>query len=487
MAQWSETPVWIDPAEINKGKEYTENDGVIVDDINNIVNNLIYLKQNISGGESEGAGINGRLARYAVDENQVVDAGDFVNIINRFGSQQFADTETTVYYQFTLDDRLIIVTESYIYVLRISGNTYKLLNKYEYVTSDETSYSHRYCLASGENILIIGWIPSTYISGVALCRFDISSDSTITRIGSPWIISDAEDEYVNSNTINMFKTDDPRKIFIVVKDAMNYLECALIKVDDLGTYTVLSFAQYSHAPMSNHVSDGARRVSPNLFIYNRSAGGTSSTNHTFGIYVDTVSDKITIRLLTTHTCNKSTPDRTVSIDIDRGYFILKNNYTNVLNLCQASGATYVELGTLEDAYTTYAYYHKLNSNDYLLTVSVTSERISGVLAKLDVEGLRVPYKTVTTYVDKNLPVGISTSAKILVTGTDTISLVFGGSVGFFTGIFYDSVNEKFEYIDNSNEALGTFVTPYVSSAYPVGIAKTGGESFDIIDVYLPLD
>lgn len=45
MADWNQTPTWTDVSSINGGNQYVASDGVTVNDMNNIINNLIYLKK----------------------------------------------------------------------------------------------------------------------------------------------------------------------------------------------------------------------------------------------------------------------------------------------------------------------------------------------------------------------------------------------------------------------------------------------------------
>lgn len=45
MAQWPQNPTWHPTSTINSGKEYQAADGVTVDDMNNIIENMIYLKK----------------------------------------------------------------------------------------------------------------------------------------------------------------------------------------------------------------------------------------------------------------------------------------------------------------------------------------------------------------------------------------------------------------------------------------------------------
>lgn len=46
MAKWPDTPVYTPITNINKGNEYQEADGLIAADINAIIENMEYLKQN---------------------------------------------------------------------------------------------------------------------------------------------------------------------------------------------------------------------------------------------------------------------------------------------------------------------------------------------------------------------------------------------------------------------------------------------------------
>ena len=50
MSAWPSNPDWIDPININAGNEFNPADGVICDDINAIVNDLIYLYTHGGGG-----------------------------------------------------------------------------------------------------------------------------------------------------------------------------------------------------------------------------------------------------------------------------------------------------------------------------------------------------------------------------------------------------------------------------------------------------
>ena len=45
MTQWPQNPTWQDASNINKGNQYSDADGVTVTDMNNIINNLLYLKK----------------------------------------------------------------------------------------------------------------------------------------------------------------------------------------------------------------------------------------------------------------------------------------------------------------------------------------------------------------------------------------------------------------------------------------------------------
>ena len=45
MANWPTTPTWIPVANINQGSKYETSDGVTVNDLNNIINNMLYLKK----------------------------------------------------------------------------------------------------------------------------------------------------------------------------------------------------------------------------------------------------------------------------------------------------------------------------------------------------------------------------------------------------------------------------------------------------------
>lgn len=45
MATWPQKPAWHDISTINAGIKYNAQDGVTVDDMNNIIENMIYLKK----------------------------------------------------------------------------------------------------------------------------------------------------------------------------------------------------------------------------------------------------------------------------------------------------------------------------------------------------------------------------------------------------------------------------------------------------------
>lgn len=45
MPAWSQTPEWHPITSINGGGEFLPSDGVTVDDMNNIIENIIYLKK----------------------------------------------------------------------------------------------------------------------------------------------------------------------------------------------------------------------------------------------------------------------------------------------------------------------------------------------------------------------------------------------------------------------------------------------------------
>lgn len=45
MASWPQKPKWTPVSNINAGVQYTAQDGVTVDDMNNIINNMIYIKK----------------------------------------------------------------------------------------------------------------------------------------------------------------------------------------------------------------------------------------------------------------------------------------------------------------------------------------------------------------------------------------------------------------------------------------------------------
>lgn len=56
MAAWPSKPTWINPDSINSGQEFTLHDGIRAFDINTIIKNLIYLRQNAGGGGGGGGG-----------------------------------------------------------------------------------------------------------------------------------------------------------------------------------------------------------------------------------------------------------------------------------------------------------------------------------------------------------------------------------------------------------------------------------------------
>lgn len=70
MANWSQTPEWIPVAHINEGNQYVAQDGVTVDDMNNIINNMIYVKK--YGGRintlSTGATVDGHTLKLQSEE-----------------------------------------------------------------------------------------------------------------------------------------------------------------------------------------------------------------------------------------------------------------------------------------------------------------------------------------------------------------------------------------------------------------------------------
>lgn len=45
MSKWPQQPTWIPTANINEGNQYQSADGVTVADMNNIINNMIYIKK----------------------------------------------------------------------------------------------------------------------------------------------------------------------------------------------------------------------------------------------------------------------------------------------------------------------------------------------------------------------------------------------------------------------------------------------------------
>lgn len=45
MANWPQTPEWIPVSNINEGQQYSEQDGITFTDMNNIINNMIYIKK----------------------------------------------------------------------------------------------------------------------------------------------------------------------------------------------------------------------------------------------------------------------------------------------------------------------------------------------------------------------------------------------------------------------------------------------------------
>lgn len=59
MANWPTSPEWYDPTLINSGKKYTDNDGVVVSDMNAIIEDLLYLKKNGTGGNGGGTSVPG--------------------------------------------------------------------------------------------------------------------------------------------------------------------------------------------------------------------------------------------------------------------------------------------------------------------------------------------------------------------------------------------------------------------------------------------
>lgn len=64
MAIWPVVPVWKNPSEINDGNQYNVSDGVTAEDMNNIIEDLIYLKEN--GGPT--ADIQ-PVKEYSIDHN----------------------------------------------------------------------------------------------------------------------------------------------------------------------------------------------------------------------------------------------------------------------------------------------------------------------------------------------------------------------------------------------------------------------------------
>lgn len=52
MALWPTEPEWTPPSSLNKGNEYTSQDGVTIADMNAIIKNLIYLNKYGGGGSS---------------------------------------------------------------------------------------------------------------------------------------------------------------------------------------------------------------------------------------------------------------------------------------------------------------------------------------------------------------------------------------------------------------------------------------------------
>lgn len=53
MAKWPTEPKWTPPSTLNKGNEYTSQDGVTITDMNAIIKNLIYLHKYEGGGSIE--------------------------------------------------------------------------------------------------------------------------------------------------------------------------------------------------------------------------------------------------------------------------------------------------------------------------------------------------------------------------------------------------------------------------------------------------
>jgi len=415
--------------------------------------------------ESGGLAINGIIKQYKVNAGATVNAGDFVEFVNKCGDGVFHNGSTSGLSACKLDNSRVFVAytsnanSSYgtAVVLHIDGDTITVGAK-KVFNSSATAYCSVAALTDGK-VLVAYYHNTSNPRGHA--RILTIDGTTIASVGSAFAFWDDDVE-----SVSVIALSESKALVAYMYHVYTGSRGGRVTVLNISGTSISSGAEKSFYSASGSISlsgisltkltEGSALLryylSSKYYVYVLAIDETaisigSSLSYTYGVYVTALSETTALAVF-----NDSTS----------GYF--------TASILSISGLSISRTNTmLRDGSLSVTNVAALSENKALVTFN------DGSMMVLSIGGTTVSEAATAVFTDATS----RSSINIVPFSASSAFIAFvGDGLGMYASLSIDGDTI------NAADASGTFVQPATGRLHNVGIAATGGAEGDTVDVYM---
>lgn len=501
MSTWPSSPEWTNPATLNAGNSYNENDGVTADDFNKIVENLLYLDQYGGTGSIpaegtihikqngvydvakfaeadvavpvEGIIVNGQLGTYKVAGARDIRAGDFVEFINVYAEGDIIGESVSCFAAQQLDSTHIFVaygnrTYARALVLTLDSETIHASAKYTVYTGGVARIS--VAVLSSSRVVVSCLQYSSGSSGtISHYSIEIADDGTMRTLASA--SSSAKTNTGGYMTDNFTVALNESRVLLTYTDSSSskYGYVVLLQVSEDGRIsslgsTTMSDYKYSGA-MPVRISDTTA-----VMYYERDDAKVLGCR-----FVSAEDGAPALGTPLSYTSEFTGSPAINAISADRAAFMycMRKTYTGRVVLISAKNGNVQKIASKDisniPADEAYASAIAFLSDNRIIALDASRAH---VLTYNDTATLSIGESVTYAATNQNY-------VRAFTTGADSVLVIHGTS----SAISYKYLKVFDDVIDANTDSLGTFVQRATTNSHMTGIASTAGTPGGTVEVY----
>ena len=424
-----------------------------------------------------GLSVNGVIEEYKVAAGANINAGDFVEFVNRFGGGTFSNKSVTYSAAHKLSYNKILVVygengaAAKAVVISIDNNTINVGNAYTFRnTPSGGNLFEVYAAVLNKNRAVVTC--TTMSSGGSM-----SSSLAVLNISNDGVISDSGASFSLGGNSYVITPINDSTIFITYNNSGTSVGKCLQIID------TASISQTNVTLPSNFAISGyqtAKLTDNTMAIAAHSNATTDNKVCLWCININGTSASFGEKYIP-EVKAQSSSYTIVALSTREIMFIYATNPSS------GTGATCAEIYELTDgvfskkgttltisaAYWSRISAAKINDNTIILTGSTSTSPNKGVAVILTVEDDTISMGSIKTFDESN-----TSYTNVLPLSSTDVFTVYNNGTGK-----YGTLSVSGNTISSNNEIIGTYVKSATSRLYNVGIAKTSGVGGDTVEVY----